>query len=150
MVIEMNKKGFTLSELLGVVVVLAIIIGVAMMSTTTIMNKSKNKLYSEMEETLKDVTVTYIISSNNSISGTNNTSDSIKNAKCVENSSGAVNCVGKCEENVSVATLKDEGLFEDNKNYCSGSVKVKVVCNKAAGKIVEDYEVTVPENTCGN
>ena len=45
MVIHMNKKGFTLAELLGVIVVLAIIVSVAGISAVSIMNKSKNKVF---------------------------------------------------------------------------------------------------------
>ena len=143
----MNKKGFTLTELLGVIVVLAVIIGIAMMASTTIMNKSKNKLYREMEDNLKDVAVTYILTE---YSLTDRTSNNIKNAKCVKDSGNNINCNGQCSETVTVDTLKNEGLFEDNKNYCKGTITVNVTCNEVDGKIVEDYEAIVEEGTCGN
>lgn len=144
----MNKKGFTLTELLGVIVVLAVIVSIAGISAVSIMNKSKNKLYREMEDNLKDVAVTYILTE---YSLTDRTSNNIKNAKCVK-SGNKINCTGKCSETVSVDTLKNEGLFEDNDNYCKGSITVNVICGKekADGSIVEDYEAIVKEGTCRN
>ena len=60
--------------------------------------------------------------------------------------------IGYYKKSVSVYILKKEGLFEDNDNYCNGSITVNVICGKekADGSIVEDYEAIVPEGTCGN
>lgn len=61
----MKKRGFTLPELLGVIVILAIIIGVVGMSAVSIVNKSKNQLQKEIEENLHDAAVTYAIENKN-------------------------------------------------------------------------------------
>ena len=84
----MNKRGFTLTELLGVIVVLAIIIGIAGMSALTIIGKSRNKANEEMLENLKDVAVTYALE---------NDVDDI---------------------DINANTLIDEGLFDDDKGKC--------------------------------
>ena len=86
----MNKKGFTLAELLGVIVVLSIIITMATISVVSIINRSKNRINKEMEENLKDAAVTYAIDKN------------------IEN------------QTLTVETLKSVGLFEDSKDKCEG------------------------------
>ena len=58
MVILMNKKGFTLAELLGVIVVLSIIVSIAGLSVISVMNKAKNKTFAEMTDNLKDAAKT--------------------------------------------------------------------------------------------
>ena len=98
----MNKKGFTLTELLAVIVVLAIIISIAMMASTSIMNKSKIKLYREMEDNLKDVAIDYLL-------------DNRENINFEETPT------------VSVDTLIKEGYFEDNKNYCNKNKNIKLI-----------------------
>ena len=85
----MNKKGFTLPELLGVIVVLSVIIGIAGMSVLSIMNKTKNKTFKEMEDNLKDAAITCYLDR------------------------------GKTEECDTASKLINAGYFEDNKNYCN-------------------------------
>lgn len=97
----MNKKGFTLTELLGVIVVLAVIIGIAMMASTTIMNKSKIKLYREMEDNLKDAAIDYLLDNRENINFDNAT--------------------------VSVDKLIEDGYFEDDKNYCVKTKNIKLI-----------------------
>ena len=46
----MNKKGFTLAELLGVIVVLSIIVSIAGLSVISVMNKAKNKTFAEVKK----------------------------------------------------------------------------------------------------
>ena len=95
----MNKKGFTLTELLGVIVVLAVIIGIAGMSATSIMNKSKNRLYCEMHDNLKDAAIAYALANRD------------KNTYNIPTS-------------VTVGTLISEGYFEDDKGYCNKGAKI--------------------------
>ena len=55
----MNKKGFTLVELLAVIVVLALIIGVATTSSITISNRSKKKMYNSKVDMILGAAVIY-------------------------------------------------------------------------------------------
>ena len=55
----MNKKGFTLVELLGVVVILAIIIGIASAGAITISNRSRQKMYESKVEMILKAAILY-------------------------------------------------------------------------------------------
>lgn len=121
----MNKKGFTLTELLGVIVVLAVIVGIAMTSATSIMNKSKVKLYEEMENNLKDVAITYYLDTQD---------NKVTVGELIDN--------GYFEDNKGYC--KKEYLIE---------ISVKEIEDASAtkgGYVPEDYEAIVEKGTCGN
>ena len=56
----LNKKGFTLVELLAVVAILGILSGFAIMAVTSYKEKTRRKLYENYEKQMKDSTVNYI------------------------------------------------------------------------------------------
>lgn len=56
-----NRKGFTLVELLGVIVVLAIIGGIATLAITNYLGNSKEKVYRNYVATLKTTVEDYLI-----------------------------------------------------------------------------------------
>ncbi len=56
----MNRKGFTLVELLATLVVLGIIVGITIVSVNGIFGSAKNKTQSVFEENIKDVLGAYI------------------------------------------------------------------------------------------
>ena len=114
MVILMNKKGFTLAELLGVIVVLSIIVSIAGLSVISVMNKAKNKTFAEMTDNLKDAAKTCYL----------------------DNELDATNCN-------TVKKLKDNGYFEDNKDYCDNDIFISFNETK------DDYQVNLSEK-CGN
>ena len=58
------KKGFTLVELLGVIVVLAIIMGLAVVSVSYIIDKGKAGVYDDYINTLETAARTYFIDDN--------------------------------------------------------------------------------------
>lgn len=116
----MNKKGFTLAELLGVIVVLSIIVSIAGLSVISVMNKAKNKTFAEMTDNLKDAAKTCYL-------------DNLDN---LDKESAAKNCN-------TVKQLKDNGYFEDNKDYCANNITISFNGNS------DDYQVTLSEK-CGN
>lgn len=117
----MNKKGFTLAELLGVIVVLSIIVSIAGLSVISVMNKAKNKTFAEMTDNLKDAAKTCYL-------------DNLDN---LDKESVAKNCG-------TVKKLKDNGYFEDNKDYCNN---VTIYFSETSDG--DDYQVNL-EGKCGN
>ena len=114
----MNKKGFTLAELLGVIVVLSIIVSIAGLSVISVMNKAKNKTFNEMTDNLKDAAKTCYL--DNELDKTN------------------------CD---TVKKLKDNGYFEDNKDYCGNDIIISFSEN--SDDYSDDYQVTLSRK-CGN
>jgi len=57
----MNKKGFTLVELLSVIVILGIIAGVAITSYNAIIERTRTKSYKNYEQSMKSSATMYII-----------------------------------------------------------------------------------------
>lgn len=119
----MGKKGFTLTELLGVIVVLAIIIGIAMVSATSIMNKSKNKLYREMEDNLRDVAITYYLDTG---------IDTVTVEKLIEDGYFE-DSKGYCNKNATI-TISIEKIVKNDDNEDAAT----------------DYVAVVEEGICGN
>ena len=111
----MNKKGFTVAELLGVIVVLSIIVSIAGLSVISVMNKAKNKTFAEMTDNLKDAAKTCYL--DNELDYTN------------------------CD---TVKELKDNGYFEDNKDYCNN-----VTIDFSETSDGDDYQVNL-SGKCGN
>lgn len=125
---NMNKKGFTLAELLAVIVVLAIIISIGMMSALGIMNKSTSKIDSVAEKTLEDVAKTCYIDNE----GTQ------RQNKC-KNSNDLI----------------EMGYFEDDKNSCK-DVEIEITIEKIDAKCVDtstnkcrtDYVSKIVKGNC--
>lgn len=59
----MNRKGFTLVELLATIIVLAIVVGITVPSVSGIIRKSKEKSEEAFVETIKDAMDVYLSSS---------------------------------------------------------------------------------------
>lgn len=64
----MNRKGFTLVELLATIIVLAIVVGITVPSVSGIIRKSKEKSELAFIETIKDAMDVYIASSAKNLS----------------------------------------------------------------------------------
>ena len=67
----MNKKGFTLAELLGVIVILAIISTLVVISVSRVVDNGKKGVYQNLETTLKGGTENYFIDNSSSIPAVN-------------------------------------------------------------------------------
>ena len=55
----MNKKGFTLVEILAVIAIMAVLSVSAIMGVNAIINSTRNRLAQRMEETIADVSLSY-------------------------------------------------------------------------------------------
>ena len=106
--LKMNKKGFTLVELLAVIVVLAIIILVAMPAVMSAMDKArKNSLKNEANEIIKIAQTAY--------------AEDVMNGKAV----------GGTDICYPIAWLKANGFLEKNDDNYHGGVFLKSSDNSA-------------------
>ncbi len=66
----MNRKGFTLVELLATIAIMGILSGVAIMGVNRYLTKSKKQAYDTMEKSAYDAAVNYVVEHSVSFSGT--------------------------------------------------------------------------------
>ena len=57
----MNKKAFTLAELLGVIMIIAILGGIAVYSVSHVIRSNQTKIIKSYEETMKSAAYNYLI-----------------------------------------------------------------------------------------
>ena len=120
----MNKKGFTLVELIAVVAVLGMIVGFAVFSVTSLVKRAQDNTKKETIENLKDAAIMY----------------------CMDNHfkrNVTTPCVHTVEE------LVNSGDFENKDNICKAKGKVTVTIktiNSTTNK--KDYEASVENGIC--
>ena len=115
------KKGFTLVELLSVIVILGILASIAIPTINTAINSSRNKAYNEQINTIQNAARTYM--SKNSLKLPNQE----ENAKCT----------------ISVSTLQKEGLLSvddiSNPKYKKNSSKPEEKFENFDGKVIVTF-----------
>ncbi len=110
------KKGFTIVELLAVIVILAIVVLIGGNSVINVLNRTRAETTKEMQENVKEAALTYayenvhIKTCSKEFSKEMYVDNNIANLNQPENAS----CIAK----IKVETLKKEGLFEDKQNHC--------------------------------
>lgn len=113
----MNKKGFTLVELLATVVILGVLITIASFSATAMINNAKKKAGSLAVSNLKEAAITYYKQNN------------IKLSKCTAgftaDGDNTSSCITSANE-ITVNTLIEAGVFTDTKNTCDKNATVTV------------------------
>ena len=68
---KINKKGFTLVELLAVIVIIALLSSIAAISYTTFVNSTRDRVYKTYEDTMKASAEMYLIDNPNMIPSIN-------------------------------------------------------------------------------
>ena len=133
----MNKKGFTLVEVLAVVVVLAIIMIIAVPNILDSLNSAKNKISDIERSHIVDASETLMLEAlSNDISV-----DDFNDLFYAENCNDIYNkIVGKTVK-TTVAKLRSEKLFTLTSGKCSGTVSIKTSTSKV-------ITVTPPASTC--
>ena len=129
----MNKKGFTLVELLAVIIILGIISGIAIGGTTLYLNKTRDKSYEAMEQTLYNAAQNYIIEKG------------VVVPECAPSGAALTNCTNglvitsdRLLELGYVKELEDPG----SKNaQCTGTIKV--TRRKNSGTKLDEYNYHV-------
>ena len=117
---KLNKKGFTIIELLGAVSIMAILSGIAVASVTRYQEKARQEAYRAMEESTFSASQNYIQNTN-------------------------IVITGLYEINDIEGTLVDAGYLpnlEDPRkkgSYCHTGSKVKITRVKGSGNTLDKY-----------
>lgn len=121
----MNKKGFTLVELLATIVVMAIVVGIAIVSTNVNLNNAKDKTEEIFISTLEDTMKIYI---DTDAKGLNYSSDPV----CTLNKThGKVN-VYKAISAVNFDTIINSNYHPITKKDLVNPNNQDVTCNSSA------------------
>lgn len=133
-----NKKGFTLVELLGVIVVLAIVFGLAVVGYIGVQNQMKKAYYSDLEENIKLAGTEYYNYNKDSQPEafgeiekveivnlvTNNYIEDVKNRN-KESCSGYVGAYKKANDKIEYFVCLDCGEdYKTNTNQCNGIMDI--------------------------
>lgn len=139
----MNKKGFTLVELLAVIVILGLVATVASISVFNVIESQKQELLKEQISNLKDSAMSYYVKSKRyltvcSISATNEIDDLnyMLELPPSDLSCGIV---------VSVEKLVSDGFFENRNHVCNEDKDVLIYRASQT-----DTRVYVPDDVCGS
>ena len=125
--VQRNQKGFTLVELLGVIVIIGILATVASLAVFQIIHNQQQRLLEEQLASLGDTAVTYVIAEETYLESCGNELD-------LNNSS------------VPVSLLISSGYFNNRNNICDTSKSV-IVYKRTEGLITE-IESYIEEGTC--
>lgn len=128
----MNKKGFTLVELLAVIVILAVILTIAVPNMFKIIDKSKQDSYDNQVKMITDAAKKYVVSNNVTIDAENGSyitvahlvsagffEETPKNPKTKEDMAGCV----KISDSEGSYTYE----YEEKLTTCSGSGSTPIV-----------------------
>ncbi|MBR1417209.1 MAG: prepilin-type N-terminal cleavage/methylation domain-containing protein [Bacilli bacterium] len=126
----MKKNGFTLVELLAVIVILGIIIVVSTTAVSSIINNSKNELNNNALKNALDVAITYAEKEKIFISN-----DCALDKEITESNYKSISYPSGCsEQSVTVQKLIDMGLFNDDSNILKKDGKIIIYKYKHTGK----------------
>lgn len=136
-----KKKGFTLVELLAVIVILAIIITVASSSISKVIQKSKEDTAKEMQAAIKEAALTKVMGSIYLEKCSKTFSEEMLN-----NNINNLNLDTNCTKVLTVEDLINENLFEDSRGNCKKNEKV-IVYHYNDGTNSE-YKAYVSDQAC--
>ena len=142
----MKKKnsGFTLTELLAVIVILAVIITIASGGVIAIMNKARKNMAREVRGNLEETALSYAVENKRLEKCSIEFSKEVYEDKNIANLNLNTNCFVR----VKVEELVTEGLFEDARGFCKKD-DVVIVYRYDDG-INSEYKTYVSEDTCTN
>lgn len=133
----MNKKGFTLVELLAIIVLLGVLISLATSSVNGIIDTSRKKAATLAEQQLKETTITYV-----------------KDKKMVLKKCAVgfivdgSNLNNECVKEIKVETLLESGLFKDEKGYCNKDATIAVYRYVNPNNNLDEIRAYIHEGTC--
>ena len=138
----MNRKGFTLVELLAVIVILAVLITIATPNIMGLLNGSKKNTTEIVLNNLRDATTGYVkeqvsmkrltlSSCDFEINDTNTAKANLNQGK-------------RCVKDYDISFLENNDIFDDNDNACSGTIYAYKYNNGS----YTDIKVYIPDGTC--
>lgn len=140
----MKRKGFTLVELLAVIVILAILIAVATPNVIGLLNKQKESSTDIVVTNLKDAAVSY--AKEQIALGKLHLSACKFEINAVNTATANLNKGGKCVTSYSVDVLKKNGTFEDKAGTCKTNGTVYIY--KYNNNNYDEIKAYVPDNVC--
>ncbi len=139
-----RKAGFTLVELLAVIVILSVITLVAGNRVVEMTAKQKVKAQEEMRNNLKEAALEYVMGNIYLEKCSETFSKEIDVNKNLTNVNAASN--QKCVRTLKVLTLKNSGSFEDKRGYCNDNDEV-IVYHYSVGA-TQEYRAFVKDTVC--
>lgn len=137
----MRNKGFTLVELLAVIVVLAVLIGIVTTSVAKYINQSRNSAKNINLDNLKDAAISYVLDNKsvkiaNSCAYDSGLKVDINNYQSINNP-----CKGTANYYVlvTIKDLKDKAYFDDVSSNCEETAQVLVYKQKDVDNNVNYY-----------
>ncbi len=127
----MNKKGFTLIELMSVIVIIALISGIATISYTSFINQSRERTFESYMDTLHAEVSTYLMKNTNIIPSNKETFylDNLLGSGDVSYINNPADAIDKCTS----ADVSKDSYIEVTRNTTSSmislSYKVCLKCN---------------------
>lgn len=142
----MKKKnsGFTLVELLAVIVLLAIVITIASSSVIGILNKSKKNMSEEVRNNLKEAALAYALETIRLEPCGVTFSKEIFEEQNINNLNSNTNCFKR----ITVDEVKKSGLFEDERGFCNQD-DVIIVYRYSDG-VNTEYKAYTSNDICKN
>lgn len=137
------KKGFTMIELLVVIVILAVVGTGISVGVISVMQKGTEQVDALAEKSLADAALTYAIQNlyiENCKTGYLITEDNLDEPTDPD---GTV-----CKVEISVKTLIDEGYLEDDIQACNKEAKVTIYNYKKQENANPQYKPVVISGTC--
>lgn len=137
----MNKKGFTLVELMAVIAIIGILSGIAVGAVSKYQIKARNDTYKNYEDNLKSATKNYLLYNTSEIpaSGTYTTvnSDDLIQGNYLDDMVDPVNNKKKCSAIIIVTTNSDTKTNPDSDTNTDNSN----ITSSNTTNIDLDYEV---------
>ena len=145
----MKKKGFTLVEMLVVIVILGIVLTIVIPNVVNLMNKGTNQKYEKLEKVVVEAAKVYAINYQGNLVDVDRTSG-------LSEISFADSCW-----NVPYSTLVKEELIQEEDITCSGSIIVSrreksgydaenyLTCKDKKGNIVHESNKALPTKCLG-
>ena len=131
-----NNKGFTLAEILGVVVIISLLALIALTSFSEIFSTTKNKISEINKKNLVEAGKTFgVLIYNCEISSKNYEMLGLEGESCTcQNAKETL----KNGVDINVSDLKELELFIDNVDVCEGTIKIKDINNNITVELLDD------------